>query len=106
MERADGFVGKGFTRRPTKECYPYIVVSFLSSLPMCVRTQIGKDYDVLELLGSGNFASVKLGVRKTTGERVAIKIINKQVRLRSPAAGFFFLGGGGGGGGGASKAWS
>lgn len=34
-------------------------------------------YDIREQLGSGNFAVVKLGVHKKTGEKVAIKVIEK-----------------------------
>ena len=36
-----------------------------------------KDYILKEDIGEGNFGKVKLGISKTTGEKYAIKIINK-----------------------------
>lgn len=41
------------------------------------QTKCKSVYDIKEQLGSGNFAVVKLGVHKKTGEKVAIKIIDK-----------------------------
>lgn len=38
---------------------------------------IKKIYDFKETLGSGTFATVKLGVHKKTGEKFAIKVIDK-----------------------------
>merc|ERR1711916_227160 len=38
---------------------------------------MGKKYKLGKDLGSGNFAVVKLASRRDTGEKVAIKIINK-----------------------------
>merc|ERR1719171_2023040 len=35
------------------------------------------EYEIGETLGTGHFSKVKLGVDKKTGEKVAIKIINK-----------------------------
>lgn len=37
-----------------------------------------KKYEVGEKLGSGNFAEVKLAINKETGEKFALKIINKK----------------------------
>ena len=37
-----------------------------------------KDYHIKQILGTGNFATVKLGVSKTSGEKVAIKCIDKK----------------------------
>lgn len=45
-----------------------------------------KDYEILESLGSGNFAVVKLGIQKKTGKKVAIKIIDKKKHLRQTSA--------------------
>jgi serine/threonine protein kinase len=33
---------------------------------------------MMQVLGTGNFASVVLGINKETGERVAIKVIDKK----------------------------
>ena len=35
------------------------------------------EYEIGETLGTGHFSKVKLGTNKKTGEKVAIKIINK-----------------------------
>eukprot|EP00756_Hemistasia_phaeocysticola_P037363 Hpha_TRINITY_DN16692_c1_g1::TRINITY_DN16692_c1_g1_i4::g.180253::m.180253/K08794/CAMK1; calcium/calmodulin-dependent protein kinase I len=40
-------------------------------------TRIEDDYDLGEFLGKGTFATVKQGVNKTTGQKVAVKIIDK-----------------------------
>ena len=37
-----------------------------------------EDYILKEDIGEGNFGKVKLGISKTTGEKYAIKIINKE----------------------------
>jgi serine/threonine protein kinase len=37
-----------------------------------------KEYYLRQTLGTGNFASVKLGNHKTTEERVAVKCIDKK----------------------------
>ena len=39
---------------------------------------IHKNYDILTLLGEGSFGSVKLGIDKSTNEKVAIKILEKK----------------------------
>jgi len=39
--------------------------------------EVTQDYDVDKTLGTGHFSKVKLGTHKTTGEKVAIKIIAK-----------------------------
>jgi serine/threonine-protein kinase Chk2 len=44
-----------------------------------------KDYDVREVLGTGNFATVKLAIHKKSGEKFAIKIIDKKKFLLSNA---------------------
>ena len=44
-----------------------------SALP----SDILDEYDVGATLGTGHFSKVKLGTNKKTGEKVAIKIINK-----------------------------
>eukprot|EP00301_Raphidiophrys_heterophryoidea_P014775 c23235_g1_i1.p1 GENE.c23235_g1_i1~~c23235_g1_i1.p1 ORF type:complete len:336 (+),score=91.34 c23235_g1_i1:258-1265(+) len=38
-------------------------------------SEIKQKYEIKEVLGTGNFAEVRLGVNKQTGEKVAIKII-------------------------------
>lgn len=38
----------------------------------------GRDFYIRQTLGTGNFASVKLGVHKVTGKQVAIKCIEKK----------------------------
>lgn len=38
----------------------------------------GVDYHIMQTLGTGNFASVKLGVHKKTNQQVAIKCIEKK----------------------------
>ncbi|XP_019732386.1 maternal embryonic leucine zipper kinase [Hippocampus comes] len=40
--------------------------------------ELHKHYEVYETIGSGGFAKVKLGRHKLTGEKVAIKIMNKK----------------------------
>jgi len=40
-------------------------------------SEITEDYEVGQTLGTGHFSKVKLGTSKKTGEKVAIKIINK-----------------------------
>ena len=40
--------------------------------------EVEEYYDLHETLGSGGFAKVKLGVHKLTGEKVAVKIMNKK----------------------------
>jgi len=44
-----------------------------SALPSAITD----DFDVGQTLGTGHFSKVKLGTNKKTGEKVAIKIINK-----------------------------
>ncbi|XP_028512431.1 maternal embryonic leucine zipper kinase [Exaiptasia diaphana] len=39
--------------------------------------ELTKHYEVHETIGSGGFAKVKLGVHLLTGEKVAIKMMNK-----------------------------
>ena len=48
----------------------------MSSIPNSKNSEI-KDYILKEDIGEGNFGKVKLGISKTTGEKYAIKIINK-----------------------------
>ena len=36
-----------------------------------------KEYLVKETIGKGTFSKVKLGINKSTGEKVAIKILEK-----------------------------
>jgi serine/threonine-protein kinase Chk2 len=45
-----------------------------------------KDYDIREVLGTGNFATVKLAIHKATGEKYAIKIIDKKKFLLSSSS--------------------
>lgn len=40
--------------------------------------EVEQNYELFETLGSGGFAKVKLGVHKLTGEKVAVKIMNKK----------------------------
>ncbi|XP_048589644.1 maternal embryonic leucine zipper kinase isoform X2 [Nematostella vectensis] len=40
--------------------------------------ELSKYYDVRETIGSGGFAKVKLAVHRTSGEKVAIKMMNKE----------------------------
>ena len=40
------------------------------------QTSLG-DYTIKETIGKGTFSKVKLGINKITGEKVAIKILNK-----------------------------
>lgn len=40
--------------------------------------QLHQHYEVGKVLGTGNFATVRLGTKRLTGERVAIKIIEKK----------------------------
>jgi len=43
-----------------------------------IEEEIARMYDVKELIGTGSFSHVFIGVSKLTGERVAIKKINKK----------------------------
>ena len=36
------------------------------------------DYTIKETIGTGTFSKVKLGINKSTGEKVAIKILDKR----------------------------
>ena len=36
------------------------------------------DYEIKETIGKGTFSVVKLGINKTTNEKVAIKILKKR----------------------------
>lgn len=47
--------------------------------------EIHKVYDIRQELGTGNFATVKLGIHKKTGEKVAIKIIDKKKFALNPS---------------------
>lgn len=40
--------------------------------------EIEKVYDLQHVLGTGNFASVRLGIKRATGEKVAVKIVDKK----------------------------
>jgi len=42
-----------------------------------IPTEITSEYEISDTLGTGHFSKVKLGVHKQTGEKVAIKIIQK-----------------------------
>ena len=54
----------------------------MSSLPNSKYIEI-KDYILKEDIGEGNFGKVKLGVSKLSGEKFAIKIINKdQIKIK------------------------
>ena len=54
----------------------------MSSLPKSKYIEI-KDYILKEDIGEGNFGKVKLGVSKLSGEKFAIKIINKdQIKIK------------------------
>lgn len=45
-------------------------------------TQIGH-YEIKETIGKGSFGKVKVGIHTPTGEKVAIKVLNKsQIRLK------------------------
>jgi len=44
-----------------------------------MESSIHDEYDVKELIGSGNFSKVHLGIEKKTGTRYAIKIIDKKL---------------------------
>ena len=48
----------------------------MSSISKSKNSEL-KDYILKEDIGEGNFGKVKLGISKTTGEKYAIKIINK-----------------------------
>lgn len=37
-----------------------------------------QEYDIRETLGTGTFATVKIGIERRTGEKFAVKIIDKQ----------------------------
>lgn len=59
-------------------------------------SEITKDYDVGQTLGTGHFSKVKLGTDKKTGEKVAIKVCRlepfpdctRQESVRAVATGF------------------
>mmetsp|Transcript_9099 Transcript_9099/g.24202 ORF Transcript_9099/g.24202 Transcript_9099/m.24202 type:complete len:440 (+) Transcript_9099:108-1427(+) len=42
-----------------------------------IPDEVVKDYDLKETLGTGHFSKVRMGVNKKTGEKLAIKIIEK-----------------------------
>jgi len=42
-----------------------------------IPTAITAEYDIGDTLGTGHFSKVKLGIHKQSGEKVAIKIIQK-----------------------------
>jgi len=42
-----------------------------------IPEEVVKDYDLKETLGTGHFSKVRLGVNKQTGEKCAVKIIEK-----------------------------
>ena len=48
----------------------------MSSISKSKNSEL-KDYILKEDIGEGNFGKVKLGISKTTGEKYAVKIINK-----------------------------
>ncbi|XP_060720590.1 maternal embryonic leucine zipper kinase [Tachysurus vachellii] len=48
-------------------------------MPVDDASELLKYYEVYETIGSGGFAKVKLGRHKLTGEKVAIKIMEKKV---------------------------
>ena len=41
------------------------------------------DYEIKETIGKGTFSVVKLGINKTTNEKVAIKILKKKKMQRN-----------------------
>eukprot|EP01114_Cavostelium_apophysatum_P013992 TRINITY_DN3508_c0_g1_i1.p1 TRINITY_DN3508_c0_g1~~TRINITY_DN3508_c0_g1_i1.p1 ORF type:complete len:541 (+),score=161.53 TRINITY_DN3508_c0_g1_i1:317-1939(+) len=43
-------------------------------------------YDIRETLGTGNFASVKLAIEKSTGKRFAMKVIDKKKYMKNAAS--------------------
>jgi len=49
----------------------------MAVIDTALPSAITDDYEVGHTLGSGHFSKVKLGTNRTTGEKVAIKIINK-----------------------------
>mmetsp|Transcript_41034 Transcript_41034/g.102035 ORF Transcript_41034/g.102035 Transcript_41034/m.102035 type:complete len:352 (-) Transcript_41034:666-1721(-) len=42
-----------------------------------IPDEVHKDYDLKEVLGTGHFSKVRLGIHRQTGEKVAVKIIEK-----------------------------
>ena len=48
-----------------------------SVIVTAIPSAITDEFDIHETLGTGHFSKVKLGIKKATGEKVAIKIINK-----------------------------
>jgi len=46
--------------------------------PVYIKTPIEDDYNIGDVLGTGNYSTVKLAVHKKTGQKRAVKIINKE----------------------------
>ena len=47
------------------------------------NNDILSDYEIKETIGKGTFSVVKLGINKTTNEKVAIKILKKKKMQRN-----------------------
>ena len=48
-----------------------------------IPDEVVKDYDLKETLGTGHFSKVKLGIKKDTGEKCAVKV-RRSRRRRTP----------------------
>ncbi|ORX87642.1 Pkinase-domain-containing protein [Anaeromyces robustus] len=55
-----------------------VIIPRPNEIPGEYERSIEEDYQITELLGSGNFADVKKGVHRYTSENVAIKILAKE----------------------------
>ena len=52
--------------------------------PFCVYSNFRSDFDIVGLLGQGNFAKVYLVENKATGKRHSVKIFDKEVVKNDP----------------------
>eukprot|EP01114_Cavostelium_apophysatum_P015421 TRINITY_DN4193_c0_g1_i3.p1 TRINITY_DN4193_c0_g1~~TRINITY_DN4193_c0_g1_i3.p1 ORF type:complete len:442 (+),score=128.56 TRINITY_DN4193_c0_g1_i3:262-1587(+) len=68
-------------KRGNTDCimsYVFQDLSMQDSKEESDESEITKLYDIQKVLGTGNFSVVKLGVNRKTGERCAVKIIDKK----------------------------
>ena len=52
---------------------------------LVILSDLTDDFVVGKVLGEGNYAKVKLGIKKETGQEFAIKSIDKQKVIQSPS---------------------
>ncbi|PRP75093.1 protein kinase 1 [Planoprotostelium fungivorum] len=75
----DGDVISIAAKRSSPECvvsYTYRELKKRDELTDSM-TELRQVYDVRDIIGTGNFSSVRCGIHRTTGKKVAIKSINK-----------------------------